>query len=751
MEYPDSGVGLSIDRPLYEHALFDSQALASEESKLRVAANPQTAQLETFLDLPDPFLKVEQAVASNLAKPAVAEPDGDEAKHQEREEKRARKEEHKEWWEVAGDWVSGAVDVGTQVVVGAFEEVVEAVTERPMETLGMLAGGVALGVVICAAAPVATFFGAGAVVLGGITLATDALVVCLTTAGALHAGNSVIKAVEEAAPSADILMNKAEYSIAEIQAAREDVQDKTGAAAIEGGFSLVTAPFAVGNAVRLVKGPGNYFKIKPTAAGEEQLAMVDDSSAGAAQESTAPATESAKFGTEGMSSDVVAEIRLARQKQEALWGLKGSEPEPGSLRKLPPDTAPELLQKIERGIEQREAKLDLEAMKQRYDALDSMPDPEIVIRDSAGRTRTLTTDELYQPTKTSELLEGTPQLQEYEVFIARVRETVDLRRAYDKEIALRRRLVEDAINEHASVLFPDSTVPNLSVAEISKSSLAEASYSRGAVKIRDEVLYKPFREHPEGRASKLADDFVHEATHGEQDGVIVRNFIDRVTGGDTTGRPLIAREIDEIVDLGKDRAGTTFPRELIEDINIKRAGKLLREEEAARAQQLESSFKANRTEGYRHQTDKLYNNRLKEEIEHLETGEVPLDFFSAKYQARLFGENPIPEKFETLSYIFENLLKPYSGKYNAEQQVMAANLKRLVVWALKDEKAVAFERVLKNQDEYRGWYHEKEAWRIGEQASKQVTEREILQGDRMQNWMDKMLSNPVDYGDVLAY
>ncbi|MBA3994639.1 MAG: hypothetical protein C0469_14025 [Cyanobacteria bacterium DS2.3.42] len=771
MKQLDSGSSLWNDHAALSPAASFDDIFAREGkgTSALLFAKEQQSEPET-LSFPSLFEPVENK-ASEIEETRVSEASeetqpneaSDEDKEREareerkeRRERREREEKNDDWFKGACDWLGGAVDVATQVVVGAAESVVEAVTERPMETLGMLAGGVAIGVCIGAALPVAGLLTSSAAILGGVTLATDAVVVGLTAMGAAHAGHSVIKAVEESSASADILMNKSEYSIAEIDAAREQVQGVTGAAAIEAGFTLTMAGLSVGNGVRLVKGAGDYLKVKPASVAEKTLAVVDEAPAMVTE--TAQTSAKNKFGSESEKytsaderAEVMDEVRRVRRRGEAMW-FKSAERAPGSVRELPLDTAPEVLAKIDRVIEQREATFDVGSAKAKYDALESKPDPEIIVSDSAGGTRTLTKEELYKPSKAYELLKDTPQMDEYDAFLSLWRQKRDLTDAIERELNIRRMLVEDALNSHAQSLFPNSVVPKLSVRQLDKDSTAEASYGRGDVRVKDEVLYKPTHELPEGTASRTIDSYVHEMTHGEQDGLMIRNFIDIVTGGDTSVRPLTPRELDAVVQLAENRIGARYPKDLVEDINVKRSGRVLRQEEVIRAEKLEASDKANRFEGPRHREERAHFQRLKDELESLESGgDVPPEFFSAAHQSKLFEGGKVPEMFETYSYLFENLLRPNKGNYNAEQQALAANLKDVITGTLDAEKTKALAQVYRNQGEYRGWYHEREAWRIGEQAGMQVTEKEIMSGDRMQNWIDAMTRRPVDYSDVLAY
>ena len=125
MEYPDSGVGLSSDRTLFAQAVFLDEGQAREDSKFRRASTSQSPEFDTILDLPDPY-NTEFIDVKNSSSTAASEHSADQEEQalreknaerkREREERRDRqgKANHKEWWEVAGDWIGGAVDVATQ-------------------------------------------------------------------------------------------------------------------------------------------------------------------------------------------------------------------------------------------------------------------------------------------------------------------------------------------------------------------------------------------------------------------------------------------------------------------------------------------------------------------------------------------------------------------------------------------------------------------------------------------------------------
>jgi hypothetical protein len=749
MKYPDFGVGLAVDRaPSAHSALLDlSLDQAREDLQNRQVANRENREPEPFLDFRDPY-KAEPVIASRRVNQVAPEQSEGKSEHEHEEEKVARErrrerreeKEDKEWWEVAGDWIGGAVDVATQVVIGAAEEVYEAITERPLETLGMLATGAAIGVCVGAAVPVATLLAAPAAVIGGITLATD-----VTAYGAWHAGNSVVKAVDESAESAGVLMNQLEYSIAEIQAAREDLQDKTGAAAIEAGFSLVTAPFAVGNGVRLVREPGNYFKIKPSA--------VEDGTVPTAANTVEPVAQPVNEAVPQVqaANELVIEAAMLAHRGEAPY-LKNADFEAYTkLLEIPADAGPELNFQIDHVLAQREAVVDLGALAAKLESTPRTDLPVITISDGAGGTRKLTREEIFEIDETIELLQGTPQAKVYDEWFNKASARAKLENEVFDELATRRELVKDVINKNMPLLFPDGVVSTLRVEKLRDGASQIAGYLDSAVWLKDKDLFRPsyLRESVDGR--RPIEFYTHELRHAEQDGLLIRNLIDRVTGGDTTGRPLTSSEIDDVIEMGFDKYNWRHSIEQVEDINTKRAGRVLNESEATRAQMLElSRSEVGDGSRYMNQMD-TYLTNLETVTKRIEDGMSPSIFFSPDYQAKLYDGIPIPEVVGKLDDIYRTRLKPFDGNYTEEQAGFAEYFKLLLLEAIKHEKRDVAEGLAAAQKRYEGWFHEREAFHVGKQASMELTNREILSGERLQESVDEMMLNPIDYSEVFAY
>ncbi len=80
-----------------------------------------------------------------------------------------------------------------------------------------------------------------------------------------------------------------------------------------------------------------------------------------------------------------------------------------------------------------------------------------------------------------------------------------------------------------------------------------------------------------------------ERQTGGQDGLMLRNWIEITTKGDTSGRPLTLGEIFDVQDLGESRTKFKFSKDIIDDVNSKRPGAVLSPSDVSRAEKLEAS------------------------------------------------------------------------------------------------------------------------------------------------------------------
>jgi len=134
---------------------------------------------------------------------------------------------------MACDWTSGAVDLTTQIVVGAGEKACKEVMEHPRDVALALTKDAALGVVIFGSASFVAGLGAAAATVGAVAVTADVLFYGTTFKGAYTAACDSITAAAASADAAGVLMNKSHHSQSEIEAARRDVKVKSGGATLE--------------------------------------------------------------------------------------------------------------------------------------------------------------------------------------------------------------------------------------------------------------------------------------------------------------------------------------------------------------------------------------------------------------------------------------------------------------------------------------------------------------------------------------
>lgn len=604
--------------------LLQSQKVAAANAISWAPSNGAPTESQKFIELPSPY------------------PHDQKTEDKPKEE---HKEEHHDWLHDACDWVSGTIDVATQVAAGAVHEVVEAVTEHPLETAVMIAEGVAIGAVVIAAAPVAAALGAGAATVGAITLTADAAIVGMTATGAVKAGGDVLDAASASEVSADILMHKSEHSAEEIEAARQDVQHKTGKAALEVAATVVAARSIGGSVDRLAAATEKIFpstdKVFALPAPEKVLAL--------------PAPEK-----------VLA--LPAPEKVLPLTDQVVSIPRP----ELPDGSAPQLLQSFDEVLASRQAEVNVLDLVKKLKAA-----------------------------------QGTE-------------EEVGLSQQFDKEMQIRRDLMGDVANQHASRLFPDRVVPTLKVEYLPESYSTLAGYKTGELFVKNSKLLEPSYNRATYERGEVANLFTHEMTHAEQDGLNLRNWIEIVTKGDTSGRALTPSEIAEIQELGWSKTRYQYSKEMIEDVNAKRPAELLSPSDVRRAELLEESKTARAEAEDAHNSAKQMQKNMEREYNKLMADKTyPPEYFSEPYLTKAFGEYGPPPAIEELAKQFDQLPKAENG-YSLEQRLFAVQNRVSMLEALRAEDMRLSRLVLDNGAEYKSWFHELEAFSVGGQAEEQI-------------------------------
>ncbi|MBS1996450.1 MAG: hypothetical protein JSS86_09080, partial [Cyanobacteria bacterium SZAS LIN-2] len=197
----------------------------------------------------------------------------------------------------------------------------------------------------------------------------------------------------------------------------------------------------------------------------------------------------------------------------------------------------------------------------------------------------------------------------------------------------------------------------------------------------------------------LAEKIVHEMKHAEQQGLLTRNYIDRLTAGDTTGRPLTREELSAVQELTRANLKTTFPDHLIEDVNRQRAGRVLSSEDARRAAALEKSFRDFADDLPRQNENYSRSSRLSRAYDQVKTSGVSQDMLESKYLEGLFGRNNVPPQLLSLTR-------------ELEAPVFEAALAR--------ESELARAVVARDFTAYKNLLHEAEAFKAGGEAAAQM-------------------------------
>ena len=134
----------------------------------------------------------------------------------------------------ARQWMEGNADYLLQAAAGGAQYAVHQVTEHPLATAGLIG----LGVLIVAAAPIATAFGAAAAVVTGIDLAVTAGGAALATYGTVEGVSHLAKAANQQSTrdGRALLLHPDGHSKQQLEAARRKLRDNLG----EGTFETAT-------------------------------------------------------------------------------------------------------------------------------------------------------------------------------------------------------------------------------------------------------------------------------------------------------------------------------------------------------------------------------------------------------------------------------------------------------------------------------------------------------------------------------
>ena len=253
-------------------------------------------------------------------------------------------------------------------------------------------------------------------------------------------------------------------------------------------------------------------------------------------------------------------------------------------------------------------------------------------------------------------------------------ERMRLLQKVDDELEHRRGLLGNFINREVKTVFPNAVVPDLTVEFQNPTVAHAASYRNGVIYLKREDLATVGRYYRSLNGDTLSSKLLHEAKHGEQNGLTLRRAIDIATGGDTSGGALTKAELQKVKSVYEMATGLNTDEKIIQDVNLKRAGRILSPEDHSRAGALTRSLKELSERGPAHLQDK-------EELARL----------SGLYDQPLVGQNVEIQK------------------------------------ALGDDLELASKKVADNHLEYKSWAHEIEAWAISKQVDVLVGKDQTLE------------------------
>ncbi|HEY9753981.1 MAG TPA: hypothetical protein V6C97_02340 [Oculatellaceae cyanobacterium] len=635
------------------------------------------------------------------------------------------------WSHWAYERASGVVDIGTHVVEGAAKKLYNDVVNNPRQALITTAEGVAIGAALVAAAPLAATLGASAAVVTGLAVASEGTMMLLTAGGIAKAAVDTIGAATAASSAADVIMHPSAYSKADVEKARKEIEEKTGDAAISVALASTMALGTVGLVGKMAK------------FGETTSAAAVESTVNGAV-SKLPKLELSEGNSTGLHMEA-ADAPTGRIRQTADREIESAKPGPELLEenyKMPPGTVEQLDNRISSFLSERVKSFNIQKHRQRINALE---EEGFGLREKFGEAvdDMNLSRRLSRSTKTPEdiadmrrdLASHPEGARIFERYLEVRKADADLRTKIEDEFSARRAGLERIVNEEAPKLWPEEVVPNLKVVKLTEGKHAKASYSDGQLRLRDSDL-----EDTDQFSKELTGYIAHEAKHGEQDALMVRAHIDRVTNGDTTGRSLTEGELQAVAQLFKSACGRSLPDGFIEDINAKRAGRLLNAEQNERAEALSKSNSELKQASFRHDFQRNRLNLLKEAAKMYDEPDqliLPssLDFLDDHH---MFPVGLSPE-LESVKYKYDSL--------NWDDSKTVEEFQSRAIPLIRDELkhgiAETQKIVDRNLQEYRNWAHEVEAWNVLDETKARLSKAISAYMDRLSN----MLLNSLNFPD----
>ncbi|MDR3615982.1 MAG: hypothetical protein P4L53_20660 [Candidatus Obscuribacterales bacterium] len=629
----------------------------------------------------------------------------------------------------AYDWASGTIDLGAQIVVGAANKAYEAIKEHPVDTAVSIAEGVAVGVALIAAAPIAGALGASAAVVAGVGVLAEVAIVGLTADGMVTAATDSIAASENSANSANVLMHKSEHTEADIETARLDIQKQTGGAAIEIAGCATLALGAAGSAIKATSRLANILKSSAKASSDAnggaslpELTLTQSERPALAMDEPPKVGKSATIEKPGAKagSDKVG----AEKSSESIDGV--AVPSKQNIWKLS-DSVTDFIGK-------RNGKVDLKSLIEQRKALHDDADDDLSLHFKIARAAklpdwlSLRAKGLNDEPAIRQLISGSPEATAlYDEYLVSKAAHSKVSKQIDEELEIRRTGLAKIVNDERKNVFPDGVVPKIKVERQGEDAIGSASYHKGTIRVKDEDLIDGDSTHRLKVGDNLTEFLLHETKHAEQDALRIRKYIDDITGGDTSGRSLTNSELEAVATKMYGVADIDA-KAIVSDVSKQRAGRPLTESESERATELEKSFAENYSANHKADKDQLarlaavYQNMF--QPDNAGFG-LPTQIYLEDFKFYETFQNPSPE-LEALKREYDNL-----PKNKLEHTIFDEEFEKrsapIVERALSQEIETATAIVKDNYQEYRNWLHEREAWATSKAAQRSLSRTAIAE------------------------
>ena len=307
----------------------------------------------------------------------------------------------------------------------------------------------------------------------------------------------------------------------------------------------------------------------------------------------------------------------------------------------------------------------------------------------------------------------------YEKYVTAKNEQLAVRAKIDKEFSERRLGIAQIMNEEGANLFPKGALPHFKVATQPVNSHASASYSDGTVYLPDRDIDGSGRFFQKFIGDNFTGKILHEMKHGEQDGLLVRKYIDQVVGDDTTARPLTDTELKRVLQLHLQSTDSTLTPDLAQQINMQRNGIRLSPADLERADNIETGKLENRRQSGPSRVLRERIQMLESELKLFDNGDNAigslLDYRDGLQ--RMFG-GKIPDSVQQLLDESESQPK-LDGHLNLElpfEERAATILQDAFRKELLDARVLSAEHYAS----YRRWAHEQESWAVGAEADNRL-------------------------------